>query len=95
MDPLTQGVIGSLAARTFVGRKRKKSLAFAIMGGLSALTPDLDVFIKSSTDHLLFLEYHRQFTHSLFLFRLEGSYALWLCGLSLGLNEFAVLKFVF
>ena len=95
MDPLTQGVIGSLAARTFVGRKRKKSLALAIMGGLSALTPDLDVLIKSPTDHLLFLEYHRQFTHSLFLFRLEGSYALWLCGLSLGLNEFAVLKFVF
>ena len=72
MDPLTQGVIGSLAARTFVGRKRKKPLAIAFMGGLSALTPDLDVFIKSSTDHLLFLEYHRQFTHSFFLFRLEG-----------------------
>ena len=65
MDPLTQGVIGSLAARTVVGRKRKKTLAVAVLGGLSALTPDLDVLIKSSTDHLLFLEYHRQFTHSL------------------------------
>ena len=72
MDPLTQGVIGCLAARTFVGRKRKKSLALAIMGGLSALTPDLDVLIKSPTDHLLFLEYHRQFTHSLFFIPFGG-----------------------
>ena len=65
MDPLTQGVVGSLAARTFVGKKSKKPLAIAFLGGLSALTPDLDVLIKSSTDHLLFLQYHRQFTHSL------------------------------
>ena len=66
MDPLTQGVVGSLAARTFVGKRSKKPLAIAFLGGLSALTPDLDVLIKSSTDHLLFLQYHRQFTHSLF-----------------------------
>ena len=79
MDPLTQGVIGSLAARTFVGRKRKKLLAIAILGGLSALTPDLDVFIKSPTDHLLFLEYHRQFTHSLFFIPFGG----FLCALAM------------
>ena len=66
MDPLTQGVVGSLAARTLVGRNSKRPLAVAIMGGLAALTPDLDVLIKSSTDHLLFLQYHRQFTHSVF-----------------------------
>jgi inner membrane protein len=29
------------------------------------MAPDLDVLIRSSTDPLLFLEYHRQFTHSL------------------------------
>ena len=66
MDPLTQGVVGSLAARTFVGQKSKNPIAIAFLGGLSALTPDLDVLIKSSTDHLLFLQYHRQFSHSLF-----------------------------
>ena len=65
MDPITQGVVGSLAARAVV-TKNKKATVFAVLGGLSALAPDLDVFIRSSTDHLLFLEYHRQFTHSLF-----------------------------
>jgi inner membrane protein len=29
------------------------------------MAPDLDVLIRSDTDPLLFLEYHRQFTHSL------------------------------
>jgi inner membrane protein len=29
------------------------------------MAPDLDIFIRSSTDPLLSLEYHRQFTHSL------------------------------
>ena len=29
------------------------------------MAPDLDILIGSSTDPLLFLEYHRQFTHSL------------------------------
>ncbi len=29
------------------------------------MAPDLDVLIRSSTDPLLYLEYHRQFTHSL------------------------------
>ena len=29
------------------------------------MAPDLDVFISSQTDTLLFLEYHRQFTHAL------------------------------
>jgi Predicted membrane-bound metal-dependent hydrolases len=32
---------------------------------LAGLAPDLDVFIGSSTDPILFLEFHRQFTHSL------------------------------
>jgi len=35
------------------------------MGGLSAMTPDLDLFIRSGTDPLLAIEYHRHFTHSL------------------------------
>lgn len=35
------------------------------LGALSGLAPDLDVLIQSSTDSLLFLEFHRQFTHSL------------------------------
>ena len=35
------------------------------MGCLGGMAPDLDVLIFSTEDPLLFLEYHRQFTHSL------------------------------
>jgi inner membrane protein len=35
------------------------------LGALSGMAADLDVLIRSSTDALLFLEYHRQFTHAL------------------------------
>lgn len=34
-------------------------------GACAGLAPDLDIFIASSEDPLLFLTYHRQFTHSL------------------------------
>ncbi|MEM7136982.1 MAG: metal-dependent hydrolase, partial [Myxococcota bacterium] len=39
---------------------------------LAGMAPDLDVFIRSSTDPLLFLEYHRQFTHSLLFIPIGG-----------------------
>ena len=63
MDPLTQGMLG--AALTLSVSKRKHLRAAALLGGLSGMAPDLDVLIRSSQDPLLFLEYHRQFTHSL------------------------------
>ncbi len=44
-----------------------------LLGFMSGLAPDLDVFIRSATDPLLMLEYHRQFTHSL-LFIPMGSF---------------------
>jgi inner membrane protein len=40
-------------------------LLAALVGGFAAMAPDADVLIYSTTDPLLFLEYHRQFTHSL------------------------------
>lgn len=36
-----------------------------VLGAFSGMAPDIDVLITSSTDPLLFLEYHRQFTHAL------------------------------
>ena len=63
MDPLTQGMLG--AALTLAVSKRKHLRDAAVLGGLSGMAPDLDVLIRSSQDPLLFLEYHRQFTHSL------------------------------
>lgn len=39
--------------------------AFTVAGALAGLAPDLDILIRSNTDPLLYLEYHRQFSHSL------------------------------
>lgn len=64
MDPITQGVIGVNASQLIASRK-EKSLA-AVLGFFSGMAADLDVLIRSSTDPLLGLEYHRHFTHSLF-----------------------------
>ena len=63
MDPITQGTIGAAAAQTRANRT--SMVAFSIFGALAGLAPDLDVFITSSTDPLLLLEYHRHFTHAL------------------------------
>ena len=64
MDVLSQAVIGSSLSQSFTKNKQRYAM---LVGSLSAVSPDLDVFISSSTDPILFLEYHRQFTHS-FLF---------------------------
>jgi len=63
MDPLTQGVLGASLSQS-VSKKSHLVIAGAF-GLLAAMAPDLDVLIRSQSDPLLFLEYHRQFTHSL------------------------------
>jgi len=65
MDPLSQACLGASLSQSSTG-DRSKQLSALIIGGLSGMVPDLDVFIRSAEDPLLFLEYHRQFTHSLF-----------------------------
>ena len=64
MDPVTQGVLGATASQLVSTRREKVEAAF--VGVISGMAADLDVLIKSATDPLLFLEYHRHFTHSLF-----------------------------
>jgi len=64
MDPLTQGTVGAALAQS--SADKKNIFKVSIIGFLAGLTPDLDVLIQSSNDPILFLEYHRQFTHSLF-----------------------------
>ncbi len=64
MDPITQGAVGAAFAQSL--SKRNNLLQIALIGFLAGLAPDLDVLIQSSDDPILFLEYHRQFTHSLF-----------------------------
>lgn len=63
MDPFTQGVFGSLFAQA--GARGKHLRPAAAVGFVAGMAPDLDVLIRSSTDSLLAIEYHRHFTHAL------------------------------
>ena len=64
MDPFTQGIVGTAVAQS--GAKKDTLIIASIIGLLAGLAADLDIFIRSSNDPLLFLEYHRHFTHSIF-----------------------------
>lgn len=63
MDPVSQGVLGASWAQARTGNARLP--AAGLLGAIAGLAPDLDTLIQSANDPLLFLEYHRQFTHSL------------------------------
>ena len=64
MDPLSQGVLGASAAQSIASEPGKQRLSL-LVGFLAGMAPDLDVLIRSAEDPLLFLNFHRQFTHSL------------------------------
>jgi inner membrane protein len=70
MDPLTQGVLG--AALPQASGKAQHAASAGLLGFFAGMAADLDVLIRSTTDPLLFLEYHRQFTHSLIFIPVGG-----------------------
>ena len=70
MDPLTQGAVGATLPQA--SSRGKYAGSAALLGFLAGMAADLDVLIRSSTDPLLFLEYHRQFTHSLIFIPVGG-----------------------
>ena len=63
MDPCTQGLLGASLSCSFSKKNQIKTASFC--GFVGGLAPDLDIFIKSNEDPLLFIEFHRHFTHSL------------------------------
>ena len=82
MDPLTQGAVGAVLPQAL---SRTRSILWATLCGfLSGLAPDLDVLISSETDPLLFLEYHRQFSHSLLFIPIGASLCALLLHFSVG-----------
>ncbi len=81
MDPLTQGTLGAVASQAFARDPGKVRWVF-LLGFIGGMAPDLDVFIRSQEDPLLFLEFHRQFTHSLIFIPIGG---LLVAGLLFGL----------
>ncbi|MDJ0950581.1 MAG: metal-dependent hydrolase [Alphaproteobacteria bacterium] len=72
MDPITQGVMGAALPQAATTSQRGSVALAGCFGFLAGLAADLDVFIRSAEDPLLFLEYHRQFTHSLLFIPLGG-----------------------
>ena len=64
MDPVSQGTVGAAFAQSSANKSNIVKVGF--IGFLAGLAPDLDILIRSESDPILFLEYHRQFTHSLF-----------------------------
>ena len=71
MDLLTQGVLGASLSQASQTEKRHIVVA-GVCGFLAGLAPDLDALVRSASDPLLFLEYHRHFTHSLFFIPFGG-----------------------
>jgi len=63
MDPLSHGLTGALCARTASGPASRGWTA--AVGALAGMAPDLDGFIRSESDPLVYLQYHRHFTHAL------------------------------
>lgn len=70
MDPLTQATVGAAAA-ALVCRKAEARHAL-LLGALAGAAPDLDVLIRSESDPLLALQYHRHFTHAIIVAPLIG-----------------------
>jgi inner membrane protein len=64
MDPVTQSALGAALAQS-ASRPGEARIA-AVIGAAAGLLADADVLIRSSSDPLLTLEYHRHFTHSIF-----------------------------
>lgn len=54
------------------GAARVHAAVAGLFGAAGGIAADLDIFIASDADPLLFLEYHRQFTHSLIFIPVGG-----------------------
>lgn len=76
MDPVSQGVLGAAAPKSIAPPEHARLAC--VLGFIAGLAPDLDVFIRSVQDPLLFLEFHRQFTHALVFIPVGGFICGWL-----------------
>ena len=70
MDPVTQATLGAVFAQSSASAKQLGKAA--IIGALAGMAADLDVLIRSDTDPLFALEFHRHFTHSLLFIPFAG-----------------------
>ena len=71
MDPISQAVVGATLTQS-VTKKKKSQILTCFIGALAGMAADIDVIFQSQTDPLMFLEFHRQFTHSLLFIPVGG-----------------------
>lgn len=71
MDSVTHTIIGATVSYALFGGKLGRKAA--AVGALAGVLPDIDGLISSKADPLLYVEFHRYFTHSL-LFALVGAF---------------------
>lgn len=70
MDPVSQGVVGAALPQST--HRKSQFLVAGFFGLVGGMVPDLDTLIRSDHDPLLYLEFHRQFTHSLIFIPFGG-----------------------
>lgn len=63
MDPISHGALAASCAQS--NARGERLVAAAAVAALAGIVPDLDLLIRSASDPLVLLEYHRHFTHSL------------------------------
>ncbi|MFN7139780.1 MAG: metal-dependent hydrolase [Limisphaerales bacterium] len=63
MDPVTHALLGAATGYALFGKKLGRQAA--AVGFLAGIAPDIDNFVSSKEDVLLYVEYHRGFTHSI------------------------------
>lgn len=71
MDPVSQGVVGAVAAASLARDKETVRLA-VLVGWAAGMLADADIFIRSEADPLLTIQYHRHFSHSLLFIPIGG-----------------------
>ena len=77
MDIVTQALLGSAVAQ--LGAKKHEIKIATFIGCIAGILADADIFIRSISDPLLFLDYHRHFTHSIAFIPIGALIAALLC----------------
>jgi inner membrane protein len=77
VDTFTHGLLGAAASQAIFGRKLPRSAG--LIGFVAGMAPDLDLFLRSATDPVASIVYHRQFTHSLMFIPLGALLVSLLC----------------
>lgn len=73
MDPVTQGLLGAVAAQAVVGPRGGHRVWIAGLG--AGMLPDADVILQPISDPALPWEYHRHFTHAFVMAPVMGALA--------------------